>query len=154
MPPYHFWEHPQEGTRIPQHRPDCGSYLVSEVYSCRACIFLKDVDGLYTADPRKDPKAELIPEISTTELKELNLPDLPVERSLIDILHLARNTTEWLAEFRRRGSDFTPHPSTFLNRGDWCDPPPEYRPEHSKEQVREAAFEDYIVKKYATKESP
>jgi len=94
MPPYHFWEHPQEGIRIPQHRPDCGSYLVSEVYSCRTCTFLKDVDGLYTADPRKDPQAELIPEISTGELKALDLPDLPIERSLVDILHLARNTTE------------------------------------------------------------
>lgn len=94
MPPYHFWEHPKEGTRLPQHRPDCGTYLVSEVYSCRSCIFLKDVDGLYTADPRKDPEAELIPEISTSELLEMNLPDLPIERSLIDILHIARNSRE------------------------------------------------------------
>lgn len=94
MPPYHFWEHPEEGKRIPQHRPDCGTYLISEVYSCRSCIFLKDVDGLYTADPRKFSDAELIPEISTSELLAMNLPDLPIERSLIDILHLARNSTE------------------------------------------------------------
>lgn len=38
--------------------------------------------------------ASIEPEISTSELLELNLPDLPIERSLIDILHLARNSTE------------------------------------------------------------
>jgi molybdenum storage protein len=94
MPPYHFWEHVEARGRIPQHRPDSGTYLVAEVYSCRACIFLKDVDGLYTADPRKDPGAELIPRISTSELLALNLPDMPIERSVIEILHLARNRKE------------------------------------------------------------
>src|SRR3972149_8957101 len=68
MPPYHFWEHVTKGGRIPTHRPDSGPYLVAEVYSCRSCTFLKDVDGLYTADPRKDPGAKFIPRISTGEL--------------------------------------------------------------------------------------
>lgn len=94
MPPYHFWEHVARRGRIPIHRPDSGSYLVTEVYSCRSCIFLKDVDGLFTADPRKDPRAELIPRISTGELLAMNLPDLPIERSVLEILHLARNRKE------------------------------------------------------------
>jgi len=76
------------------HRPDSGTYLVAEVYSCRSCTFLKDVDGLYTADPRKDPGAKFIPRISTGELLAANLPDLPIERSVIEILHLARNRKE------------------------------------------------------------
>jgi len=94
MPTYHFWEHVQRGGRIPLHRPDCGSYLVAEVYSCRSCVYLKDVDGLYTADPRKDRRATLIPKISTSELLALNLPDLPIERSVIEVLHVARNRKE------------------------------------------------------------
>lgn len=91
MPPYHFWEHVQKRGRIPMHRADSGTFLVAEVYSCRSCIFLKDVDGLYTADPRKDPGAKLIPRISTSELFAMDLPDLPIERSVLEILHLARN---------------------------------------------------------------
>ncbi|MGH7265907.1 MAG: uridine kinase [Candidatus Rokuibacteriota bacterium] len=94
MPPYHFWEHVTKRGRIPMHRPDSGSYLVAEVYSCRSCIFLKDVDGLYTADPRKDRGARLIPKISTSELFALDLPDLPIERSVLEVLHLARNRRE------------------------------------------------------------
>ena len=94
MPPYHFWEHVPRIGRIPKHRPDTGSYLVAEVYSCRSCIFLKDVDGLYTADPKKDPSATLIPRISVSQLLSLNLPDLPIERSVLEILQVARNRKE------------------------------------------------------------
>lgn len=94
MPPYHFWEHLTSSGRIPQHRPDTGSFLVAEVYSCKSITYLKDVDGLYTADPRKDPGAELIPEISTSELEARNLVDLPIERAVLEILGRARNATE------------------------------------------------------------
>ncbi len=94
MPPYHFWEHVPKLGRIPQHRSDAGSYLVAEVYSCRSCIFLKDVDGLFTADPKKDPSAALIPKIGVRELLSLDLPDLPIERSVLEILQVARNRRE------------------------------------------------------------
>lgn len=91
MPPYHFWEHVGRVGRIPTHRPDTGTFLVSEVYSCRSCIFVKDVDGLYTADPREDAGARLIPRVSVNELAALTLTDLPVEPAVLDILALARN---------------------------------------------------------------
>lgn len=74
--------------------PTCGTYLVAQVYSCRSCIFLKDVDGLYTADPRQDPGARFIPRISTSELLAMDLPDLPIERAVLEILHVARNRKE------------------------------------------------------------
>jgi len=91
MPPYHFWEHIPKMGRIPTHRPDTGSFLVAEVYSCRSCLYVKDVDGLFTADPKRDPAATLIPEISASGLLALNLPDLPIERSVLEILQVARN---------------------------------------------------------------
>jgi molybdenum storage protein len=91
MPPYHFWEHPGRVGRIPTHRPDTGTFLIAEVYSCRSCIFVKDVDGLYTADPREDAAARFIPRISAAELAARAPADLPVEPAVLDILALARN---------------------------------------------------------------
>ena len=50
--------------RIPPHRTDTGAYLVSEVFGARSMIYIKDEDGLYTADPKKDPNATFIPQIT------------------------------------------------------------------------------------------
>ena len=94
MPPYHFWEHLPRVGRIPTHRPDTGSYLISEVYSCRSCIFVKDVDGLYDKDPKTNPRAEFIPQIGADELLRRGLPDLPIEPAVLEILKLARNRKE------------------------------------------------------------
>ena len=91
MPAYHFWEHVARVGRIPTHRPDTGTFLVAEVYSCRSCIYVKVVDGVFTADPRKDPRAELIPRATVAEQSRLSLPDLPIEPAVLDVLALARN---------------------------------------------------------------
>src|SRR5207248_8847651 len=82
VPPYDLWEHPPALGKIPPHRSDAGSYLVAEVFGARRTIFLKDVDGLHTADPATDPRASLIPKISASELIARDLPTLPVERSV------------------------------------------------------------------------
>jgi molybdenum storage protein len=94
MPPYHFWEHIPKIGRIPTHRPDTGSFLIGEVYSCRSCIYVKDVDGVYTDDPKKNPAAKFIPRISAAELLRMDLPDLPVERAVLEILQISRNRKE------------------------------------------------------------
>lgn len=91
MPKYFFWEYPPEKGRIPAHRPDTGAYLMSEVWSMRDCIYLKDVEGLYEDNPKKNPKARFIPEIRVKELLGMKLPDLPVEREVLECLALARN---------------------------------------------------------------
>jgi len=86
MPPYTFWqENPLVG-RIPPHRTDTGSYLVSEVFGARSMIYVKDEDGLYTADPKKDPNAKFIPRITVEELDALDLDDVVVERSVLDLM--------------------------------------------------------------------
>jgi molybdenum storage protein len=86
MPPYtYFHENPRFG-RIPPHRTDTGAYLVSEVFGARSMIYVKDEDGLYTADPKKDRHAKFIPKITARELIELDLGDVVVERAVPEMM--------------------------------------------------------------------
>ncbi|MCA9101175.1 MAG: hypothetical protein KDA63_08500, partial [Planctomycetales bacterium] len=64
MPPYDLWEKPPEQGRIPPNRTDSGVYLTGEVLGARKVIFVKDEDGLYTDDPKRNEHAEFIPRIS------------------------------------------------------------------------------------------
>jgi len=90
IPPYSLWEHPPAVGKLPPHGSDAGSYLVAEVFGARSTIFLKDVDGLYTADPKSDPHAQLIPEISAEELIRRKIPTLPIEPSVLELIRHAR----------------------------------------------------------------
>jgi molybdenum storage protein len=76
--------------RIPPHRTDAGSYLLAECFGCRSVVLVKDVDGLYDRDPRKDTGANFIKEVSSAELRERHLETLPFDRVLIDLLEHAR----------------------------------------------------------------
>lgn len=91
MPPYTFWQPNPSVGRIPPHRTDTGAYLVSEVFGTRSMIYVKDEDGLYTADPKKDPGATFIPSITVDELAELDLDDLVVERSVLELMRNAQH---------------------------------------------------------------
>jgi len=86
MPPYTFWQQNPAIGRIPPHRTDTGAYLVSEVFGARSMIYVKDEDGLYTADPKKDPNAKLIPKITARELIELDLGDVVLERAIPEMM--------------------------------------------------------------------
>src|SRR5258705_13243239 len=90
IPPYDLWEHPPALGKIPPHGSDAGSYLVGEGFGARVVILLKDVDGLYTADPKTHPDAEFIPEISASELLRRKLPTLPVEAVVLELLTRAK----------------------------------------------------------------
>jgi molybdenum storage protein len=94
VPPYDLWEHPPAVGKIPPHRTDAGSYLVAEVFGARRMIFIKDVDGLFTADPSTDPRATLIPRIQAGDLIARNMPTLPIERVVPELLLRARLATE------------------------------------------------------------
>ena len=89
-PPYSIWEHPPKVGRIPPHRTDAGSYLTAECFGCKTFTLVKDVDGLYGADPKTHPGARLIPEISVAELRARRLPSLPFDEVLLDLLERAR----------------------------------------------------------------
>jgi molybdenum storage protein len=90
IPPYDLWEHPPAVGKIPPHGSDAGSYLVGEVFGARTIILLKDVDGLYTADPKTNSDARFIPEIRAADLIGLRLPTLPIEPMLLELLTRAR----------------------------------------------------------------
>jgi molybdenum storage protein len=91
MPPYDMWQHvPAEGV-IPPYRTDAGCFLVAEVYGARQMIYVKDEDGLYTANPKTDKNATLIPEITVDELIDLDLQDLVIERPVLELIRNARH---------------------------------------------------------------
>ncbi len=97
MPPYGLFETPPALGRIPPHRTDMGAFLLAEVMGAERCILIKDEQGLYTADPKKDPNATFIPEIEVNELLALDLNDLAVERSMLETLRDARSVREiWI----------------------------------------------------------
>jgi molybdenum storage protein len=96
MPPYSLWEEPPEEGRIPPHRTDTGAFLTAEVVGAQRCILVKDERGLFTADPKKDPAADFIPEIEVGQLLALDLEDLAVERAMLQALARARSVREVL----------------------------------------------------------
>ena len=94
MPPYKLWEQNPAIGRIPPQRTDTGCFLMAEVFGARKMIYVKDEDGLHTADPKKDRSAKFIPRISVEELLALDLGDLIVERAVLDFLLRTRNIHE------------------------------------------------------------
>jgi molybdenum storage protein len=90
VPPYSLWEHPPGVGRIPPHRTDAGAFLLAECFGCKSLTLVKDVDGLYDADPKLDPQAAFIPEIGSAELKRRGLRTLPFEPVILDLLDNAR----------------------------------------------------------------
>lgn len=93
-PPYGLYEHPARADRIPPHRTDTGAFLIAEVVGAKNCIIGKNVGGLYMEDPRKNPDAELIRDITAKELIRLNLEDMVIERMVVELLMNAVNIRE------------------------------------------------------------
>ncbi len=95
VPPYSLWEHPPAIGRIPPHGSDAGSFLLAECFGSQDFTLIKDVDGLYTRDPKRYASAELIPEISVNELRKRDLETLPFDRVMLDLLDHARLLTRF-----------------------------------------------------------
>ena len=94
MPPYKLWEPNPAIGRIPPQRTDTGCFLIAEVFGARKMIYVKDEDGLFTADPKKNKHAIFIPRISVQELLAKDLNDLVVERAVLDMMLNARQIRE------------------------------------------------------------
>jgi molybdenum storage protein len=107
MPPYGLWEEPPERGRIPPHRTDSGTFLTAEVLGAKRCILVKDERGLFSADPKKDPTADFIPEIEVNELLARDLADLAVERAMLNALANARSVREVLIVNGRKPGNLT-----------------------------------------------
>jgi len=86
MPPYDYFALPAPKRRIPIHRTDVGTLIAADLIGAKSCIFVKDEKGLYTDDPKKNPRASFISKISVKELLDRNLDDLIIERPCLEIL--------------------------------------------------------------------
>ena len=60
------------------------------MFGARSVILLKDVDGLYTTDPKTNPGAEFIAEIGAAELIARKLSTLPIEPTVLELLVRAK----------------------------------------------------------------
>jgi molybdenum storage protein len=91
MPPYGLWMRPAPEGLIPPYRTDAGCFLVAEQFGCKAMIFVKDEQGLYTANPKTSKSAKFIPKISVDEMKSRGLHDSILEFPTLDLLKEARH---------------------------------------------------------------
>jgi len=94
MPPYGLWIRPATSTVIPPYRTDAGCFLVAEQYGCKSMIYVKDENGLYTANPKTDKGATFIPKISVDEMKAKGLQDSILEFPVLDLLKEARHVRQ------------------------------------------------------------
>lgn len=94
MPPYHYWEPPNGKRRVPANGQDLGIFMISEVLGARSMIYLKDEDGLFTDNPKTDPKAKFIPKVGVQELIDMKLPDMIIEAAVLDTMLTSRHTRQ------------------------------------------------------------
>jgi len=94
MPPYGLWMRAAAEGVIPPYRTDAGCFLLAEQFGCKAMIFVKDENGLYTANPKTSKDATFIPKISVEEMKSKGLHDSVIEFPMLDLLKTARHIRE------------------------------------------------------------
>jgi len=94
MPPYGYFEHLPEHGRIPENRTDVGTFLLAEVIGAKQCIYIKDVDGLFTDNPKANSNVKFIPKVGAKELIDMNLEDLVVERKVLDLILRSQSVTQ------------------------------------------------------------
>jgi len=94
MPPYKLWMRPPVEGVIPPYRTDAGCFLMAEQFGCKAMIYVKDEDGLYTANPKTSKNATLIPKISVDEMKAKGLHDSILEFPVLDLLKAAHHVRQ------------------------------------------------------------
>lgn len=91
MPPNEFWEKSSAEGIIPQNRTDAGVYLLGEFLGAKGVLYIKDEDGLYTDDPKKNRDAKFIPETTCAALLDGGQDDLVVERVVLEYMQRADN---------------------------------------------------------------
>jgi len=94
MPPYSLWMRPAPDGVIPPYRTDAGCFLLAEQFGCKAMIYVKDEEGLYTANPKTSKDATFIPRISVDEMKARGLHDSILEFPVLDLLKTARHVRQ------------------------------------------------------------
>jgi molybdenum storage protein len=91
VPPYHFWEPPPEDGPLPTHGSDFGLFIHAEVLGMQRMIFVKDEDGLYDRDPKKDKGAKKFGKVTLDELLAKLPDDTILDRTLFKAWKDARH---------------------------------------------------------------
>jgi molybdenum storage protein len=91
IPPYHFWEPPPEAGPLPMHGSDFGLFIHAEVLGMERIIFVKDENGLYDCDPKKNPDARHIEKITLEALLADMPKELILDRQLFECWKSARH---------------------------------------------------------------
>ncbi len=86
MPPYDYFAIKPKVGRIPLHRTDVGLVILADLIGSKTVLFIKDENGLYTDDPKKNPDATFIAEIGAQDLLDKNQDDLVIERPCLEII--------------------------------------------------------------------
>lgn len=94
MPPYKLWMRPAAQGVIPPYRTDAGCFLLAEQFGCKSMIYVKDENGLYSANPKTAKNPTFIPKISVDEMKAEGLQDSILEFPVLDLLQAARHVRQ------------------------------------------------------------
>lgn len=94
MPPFKLWMRPAAEGVIPPYRTDAGCFLLAEQFGVKAMIYVKDENGLYTANPKTSKNATFIPKISVDEMKAKGLQDSILEFPVLDLLQAAHHVRQ------------------------------------------------------------
>jgi hypothetical protein len=73
VPPFHLWEPPPLEGAVPMHGSDFGLFQMAEVLGMKQVIFVKDEDGLYDSDPKKNKAAKRFDTVSYDRVLADNL---------------------------------------------------------------------------------
>lgn len=86
MPPYDYFAIKPKVGRIPLHRTDVGLVILADLIGSRTVLFIKDENGLYSDDPKKNSNASFIAEIGAQDLLDMDQDDLVIERPCLEII--------------------------------------------------------------------
>lgn len=86
MPPYDYFAIKPKVGRIPIHRTDVGLVILADLIGSRTVVFVKDENGLYSEDPKKNPDAKFIAEIGAQDLLDSDQDDMVIERPCLEII--------------------------------------------------------------------
>ncbi len=93
-PPYHYWEPPPRFSKFLDHGPDSGLLALAETLGARTLVYVKDVDGICTADPAVDPSAKLIRKVQVDELLDHGPATLPLERAALEFYRVCNRIND------------------------------------------------------------
>jgi molybdenum storage protein len=90
VPPYDIWERPPLEGREPPTGPDVGVFLFSLTCGMREVVYVRDVDGIYTDDPKLEQTARLIPQTNPSDLLKSFPPTSCVDREVFELQERSR----------------------------------------------------------------